>query len=348
MIGFKATYFDGKTSRPQPVVILFDGFSLSIAGDEPLTRLVVPMSECEIIPPLGRSLRVIRLPDGGLCETDDFPAVEELERQKGANRGFRLIHLLESNWKSVIGSVICLCLFVWAVMMYGVPLLAGRVAASVPPDLMNTMSRETLKVLDGRFLEPSKLPKEKAARVNALFQSITRETGGEGRYQLQLRKSSRFGPNAFALPSGTILVTDELVALSKSDRELGGILVHEMAHVKKRHAMRQILQSTGLIVLISAFMGDITSISSLAATLPVLLVESNYSREFEREADKEAALYLTRKGWGTKPYQEVLGRLAKDRGEYPGLTAFSTHPRTRERIEDLKKLERSMGSNPSQ
>ncbi len=346
MIEFGATYFDGKSSMPHPVTISSDGFSLSVAGDDLVIRLVVPLRDCTIVPPLGSGPRVIRLSDGGLCETHNFVAVETLERQKGANKGFRLVHFLESNWKAAAGCVLCLCLFVWVVLTYGVPLLAARAANSVPQEYLNGLSRETLKALDGRFLEPSGLPVEKTSAVNVVFRRVAREMGGGNQYQLQFRKSSQLGPNAFALPSGIIVVTDELVALSKSDAELAGILAHEIAHVKKRHATRQILQSAGLFVLVSAFLGDIASVSSLAATLPVLLAESGYSREFEREADKEAGFDLMRKGWGKKPYTEILGRNTKGRDEYPALTALSSHPRTKERTEDLEKLDQSMSVGP--
>ncbi|MBA4417025.1 MAG: hypothetical protein C0392_03800 [Syntrophus sp. (in: bacteria)] len=342
MIEFSATYFDGKSSRPHPVTVSFDGMTLRIAGEDLLTWLSVPLRDCTIDPPLGQALRVIRLPDGGLFETGNMPAFKEMERQRGVNKGLRCVHFLESNWKTVVGCMICLVVFAGVFLMYGIPFLAARAANSIPTDLMETMSRETLKVLDSRFLKPSQLPREKADRVRLLFQRVAKEVDRNGHYRLEFRKGGLLGPNAFALPSGIILVTDELVLLSRNDPGISGIIAHEIAHIKKRHALRQILQGAGVFLLISAFTGDITSISTLAASLPILFVESGYSREFEREADRVAGRYLIQKGWGTKPYCDILEQLTKGQREYPQLTALSTHPRTKERIEDLKKLEKAM------
>ncbi len=47
------------------------------------------------------------------------------------------------------------------------------------------------------------------------------------------------GANAFALPSGIVVMTDELVELAKTDDELVAVLAHEIGHVRGRHALRQ-------------------------------------------------------------------------------------------------------------
>jgi Zn-dependent protease with chaperone function len=339
MIEFKATYFDGKSARPQPVVIRADKSFLLIEGERWPVRLEVSLSDCKIDPPLARAARTIRLPDGGLCETDDFSAIDALEHQTGLNSGLRLVKFLESRWKAVAGCLILLALFIVSFAIYGIPFLAKPLATLVPPGLVKTVSHEALNVLDRRFMESSQLAREKAQSINALFQKLSNEIDSKGNYRLEFRKSRLLGPNAFALPSGLILVTDELVALTQNDRELTGVLAHEIFHVKERHALQHMIQSTGLFLLISALVGDIASISSFAASLPTLLVESGYSRNFEREADREAGLYLIRKGWGTKPYQDMLQRLADSRSGYRGPSAISTHPDTLERIKRLQELE---------
>jgi len=339
MIEFQATYFDGKTSRSQPVTISFDGLSLKIRGEAWFTPQDVPLRNCTIDPPLGKGPRAIKLPDGALCETDDLSAVEEVGRRQRRHRGMRFVHLLESRWKSAVACLLLLLLSVAAFILYGVPLLAARAADSVPQDLMEKITRQTLGILDKQFLEPSELSQARMSEIDTLLKGIASEVDPRTRYQLGFRKGGPLGPNAFALPSGLILVTDELVALSCNDRELAGLLVHEITHVKRRHALRHILQSTGVFVLIATLAGDIVSITSLAASLPAVLIESGYSRKFEAEADREAGLYLIKKGWGTKPYRDLLGRLAKSHPEHPGMSLFSTHPRTAERIEKLRDLE---------
>ena len=138
------------------------------------------------------------------------------------------------------------------------------------------------------------------------------------------------------------MVTDELVAMVKDDRELIAILVHETAHVENRHGLRMLFQNVGVFMLISMLVGDVASITSMAATLPTILVESGYSRRFEKEADLAAGIYLVRKGWGTQPLQDILRRLAESQPQTPALEVMATHPDIRQRIRYLQDLEASL------
>ena len=110
--------------------------------------------------------------------------------------------------------------------------------------------------------------------------------------QVMFRKGGALGPNAFALPDGTIVFTDEMVRLAEHDDELSAVLAHEIGHVVRRHGMRTIIQDSLLGFLILAITGDITGSSELFIGLPVLLTEMAYSREFEREADQYALAYM--------------------------------------------------------
>jgi Zn-dependent protease with chaperone function len=343
MIEFQATYFDGKSSRAYPSKVYCDHVTVHVKGSEGLPDLTVPVDRCSIAPPLGSTRRSIALPDGGLIETEDFAAVDALERLTGGNRAMRKVHFLESRWTLAAICLIALILSFFAFTRYGVPIIARKVAYSIPARSMEQMSRDAIKVLDAGFLSASALPPWKRREVSALFGKVGREMAGMENYRIEFRRGRGMGANALALPSGTIVVTDELVKLARNDRELAGVFAHEMAHVKHRHSLRQVLQSAGVFFLLSAMMGDIASVSSTAASLPTLLVQTGYSREFEREADREAGLYSIRKGWGTGPYREMLGRLTKGAPATPQIPLLSTHPPLAERLKNLDELEKKAG-----
>ena len=340
MIKFSGTYFDGKSSRAHAVDVFSDEESLRIRSKDGLLELDIRLQDCVITPPLGKARRSIALPGGERCETDDLEAIAALEGRKGQNLGMRTVHYLESHWKTVAccigGLIFCISVFI----AYGIPFLAKMAAYSIPPSLTEKISEETLQVLDRRFLAPSELAPEKVERVQETFQKLDAEMTPDFPYRLELRKSPSLGPNAFALPSGYIVVTDELVKLAKDDSELVGVLVHEMAHVEERHGLRSVFQSTGVFLLVAAVVGDVASITSAAASLPTILAESGYSRKFEREADEAAGLYLIQKGWTTKPYRDILMRLSENRVRYPGQSVLSSHPETEERVKHLQDLER--------
>jgi Zn-dependent protease with chaperone function len=203
------------------------------------------------------------------------------------------------------------------------------------------LSRQTLAVLDTRFLEPSELGADRSAHLQNLFHGLVDRKRPPVNYRLEFRKSGRVGANAFALPSGLIVMTDELVGLAENDRELIGVLAHEIAHVENRHGLRVLFQNAGTLLLVSALAGDVASISAAGETLPMLLIESGYTRRFEKEADRAAGTYLIRMGWGTACLQNILARLAKTAPIHPAFALFSTHPDLEERIGYLKKMDRT-------
>lgn len=340
MIEFEGTYFDGKSSRPYPVSIFFDGRRIRIQGEDGYPDADVSFRECAISAPLGKTRRGFRLPDGALCETDDPDAMALIESYKGENIGMRFVHFLESGWTMAGTCLLALIFCVWLFMSYGIPFLAQKAARALPPALLEKVSDKTLESLDKRFFRPSELAPEKAEEIRGIFRSVSKEIGTGFDYRLVFRKSPMMGANAFALPSGKILMTDELIELAENDKELIGVMAHEMAHVENRHGLRSVIQNAGVFLLISALVGDVTSITSMAATLPTVLAESGYSRKFEREADEAAGLYLIRKGWSTKPYQDILIRLTKGEKHHRAISLISTHPETRERVALLQELEK--------
>ena len=104
------------------------------------------------------------------------------------------------------------------------------------------------------------------------------------------------------------------------------------------------LSAAGLIV--ATMTGDLTSITSLAATLPTVLVDASFSREFEREADDAAIAWMKSAGIAPRRYAEVLGRLQaqhnvrrseSDAEKHPVRNYLSTHPDTEERIRHILK-----------
>jgi predicted Zn-dependent protease len=130
-------------------------------------------------------------------------------------------------------------------------------------------------------------------------------------------------------------MTDELVELSRSDAELSGVLAHEMGHVNGRHALRHTLQSSGAALIMLALLGDVSTVTSLAAGVPTMLLELKYSRQFEWEADAYAARLMQAKGLPLSAFGDLLDRLDRSHHQQNDTSepAFlSTHPVTAERI----------------
>ena len=342
MSTYTGTYLDGRSSKPVQVGITLEGTTLRLQDCTAVSPdIVVPLQNCSATPPLGGTRRSLILPGGARCETRDAELLVLVDAHRSRAGSARIVNFLESDWKTALVCLLGLFLCLWGFVAVGIPFLAKMAAAAVPAAVTDRLSRQTLAVLDTRFLEPSELGADRSAHLQNLFHGLVDRKRPPVNYRLEFRKSGRVGANAFALPSGLIVMTDELVGLAENDRELIGVLAHEIAHIENRHGLRVLFQNAGTLLLVSALAGDVASISAAGETLPMLLIESGYTRRFEKEADRAAGTYLIRMGWGTASLQNILARLAKTAPIHPAFALFSTHPDLEERIGYLKKMDRT-------
>lgn len=334
----KGTYFDGKSAKAHDAVLCADETCVQVkdAKGRPFDDIDDLLPSMSVAPKLGSTRRVIRFEGGRQFETPDFDGVKNLEDRFGLNRAFTFVGFLEARWYAVLLCFAGLVAFVTLAVTWGLPQFAKIVAFKLPPTAMDKVSRDALALFDKRVFKPSDLSEIEKTKIRKVFLQLTRETGKDRAFSLQFRKSKTIGANAFALPSGVIIITDDLVKTSQDIRELKGVLVHEISHITHRHAVRSVIQNTGVVLLISLLAGDVSSITSLAASIPTLLLESGYSRRFEIEADAAVGLYFLNKGWPLKFYEDILIRIVKDPAQPGHSDIFSTHPDLKERIERLK------------
>jgi Zn-dependent protease with chaperone function len=343
MIEIGGYLYDGQTSHRQDALIWAyrDGSLFLHSGGEQ-TRFA--FSDILVSERIGHTPRRLTLPDGKFFETRDNAAVDELIRLFGTYGWQARVHRLETNLPLTAGLTVVAVMAAWLFLAYGLPWVARETAYALPAGLLDNLSEHTLELLDLHMLQPSKLEAGVQARYQLHYESMTAALQGQ-RFRLLFRAGGGvIGANAFALPSGTVVVTDELVHLAKQDAEVVGILAHELGHVVNRHSMRQILQGSLLTLGAVLLTGDP---SSIVALLPATLLELGYSREFEREADDYALAFLERSGFPTESYTTMLQRLEKEhskRRETEHSTHstthwsyyLSTHPPTPERIARLR------------
>jgi Zn-dependent protease with chaperone function len=339
---FAATYFDGRSAAACPVeVSVVPAGELLIRGSA--LELRYRLAEVRVAARVGNAPRSIYLPDGGKCETRDNDAVDRALAELRSSRGARWLHALESRLPLVAVALTATVLLVWASLEYGVPYAARKIAAALPHALDEQLGQGALEGLDGLVLEPTRVEPHVRQRLRAAFAGLVRTAQPAAEVRLKFRASPALGPNALALPSGIVVVTDELVALAASEQELLAVLAHELGHIEHRHAVRGALQSTITPVLLAIVTGDLASLTALSATLPTFLLQLRHSRAFEREADDYAGALLDRAGVPREHFAAILMRLSAAVGDDPddGLARyFSTHPGLKERVERLQAGER--------
>ncbi|MCC5807944.1 MAG: M48 family metallopeptidase [Opitutales bacterium] len=341
-----AKYFDGRSPVAQAAVVRLDSargvagiFAAAESGepaDPPLAE--VRVDALYLDPPVGAGPWVMRLPDGAVCECPQevYTALAR-ERTPGTLARF-------SRWAESSGRVAVVCFLLSVVLVvvffrYGIPLMAENAARGMPAEIETMVARESMRALDRTFLSPSALAPERKEALRDGFDAFAARKPATPTYRIEFRRS-RIGPNAFALPAGLIVITDELVELAETDAEVYAVAAHELGHVHHNHGMRSALQAAGHFIVITVFLGDVSSVLSVAAALPSVLIETGHSRRFELEADTFAAEFGMATGLGVAPLVSILESLTDAYGgEGKHLSWISTHPPTAERVELLRAIE---------
>lgn len=329
-----AQYFDGMTAAVQVVTLTLDGEWLKMRGE--VMAHEWPLREIKVSERLGDTPRRIELPDGGHCEVTDHAALDVLLQQGGYRNGW-LDGMQHSMRWALISAVLIIVSFV-AAYRYLLPWGAEVVAHSIPPNMLQKMGASSLQTLDKLMLEPSKLDAKRQQALRAAYAKLAALPDAKLAYHIEFRSAPQIGPNAFALPDGNIIMLDELVALTKNDDEVLAVLAHERGHVEQRHALRMVLQSSAVGLVMTWYMGDV---SSLLATIPAMMVQASYSRDMEREADEYAARTLQLNAKSPCLLPDILRKLeaahakrqaeAVNNKEGSVMDYLASHPATQER-----------------
>lgn len=332
MNDWPAILYDGETSRRIPVRLRRVDDLLVITT--PDSERQVSLAELQLAPRIPGLPLQLRLPDGPVCELEPQAELDTLLGDLPGYRRAGLVAALESHWRYILPALALALLVLFGVVRYGIPLLAEQVAARLPPALESHMGDQALEVFDRWMVGPSQLPEARQAELRAEFARLA-ETSGAPAVTVLFRDGRGVGANAFALPGGTILFTDQMVGLAEDDTELLGVFAHELGHVVHHHALRLLLQDSATALLLILLTGDVGSASSLAAGLPTLLVRTRFSRDFEREADDHARRLMETAGMDPAHLANLLERMVgPEDAALPGF--LSTHPTTAERLARLR------------
>ena len=359
----RARWFDGRSSRPQNVLVTLHAapngpelhlHPLASPATEPLTFTAAQVGWPEAWS-AGRAPAtvVIDLFDQGSLEIDQVAQWQSARAAAGGRTP--LAERMQTRWPVFLGVAVLAVVALGAFYRWGTPWAATQVTRQVPLDWETSLTDRALHDLDEGVLKPSKLPAARQAALRERFDALAREIDpGMRRYpayapKLKLLFRSNFPPNAFAMPGGTIVMTDALVEMAEKqglgDDALIGVLAHEIGHVMHRHTTRMVVEQGVLNVGLGLALGDV---SVLLSTGGSLLTGLAYRRNHETEADCFGAALMRKSRLPTVPMADLLlameaglGDKAKKPGAAPadssGWTSLlSSHPATGERARRLK------------
>ncbi len=325
MTSVTASYFDGKTSRPHSVKLSVDAGIAAITGDAERT---CPITELRVSERTRNGRRKVTFPDDAYLEISDESAFDTLLAETGY-RDSAVVRMQQSWRKALAGLLATIAILVLG-YIYALPLASEIIARALPDSVERSISKGALEFLDQRILAPSQLPQARRELIRQRFQRMVPPREGAPAYEIVFRKSE-IGPNAFALPSGQIIMTDELVKLMDNDEQILGVLAHELGHLHEHHLMRRIVQSSAVGAVVTVIFGDV---SAIIANIPTLMLDMKYSRDAEREADDYAIAMMKANG---VPLSQLAGGFEKLRAQQGDVSPYlSSHPSTAERIAHIQ------------
>ncbi|MEM9184672.1 MAG: M48 family metallopeptidase [Pseudomonadota bacterium] len=328
-------YFDGKSALRHPAELELAGNEVRLKRDAEVRSF--PSAELLVSPRTGAQSRLLTLPDGGQFQCDDADALDRLPQ---VSPGEGIVAWLEQRWGVALGCVVLVALVLFAGHRFGLPAAAESIALRIPIESEQNLGEQVLDSMhEFGWLLPSQIDVQRQEKIRARFNQFRRGQTYEAYLDLQFRASGAIGPNAFALPGGTVVITDDLVRLAETDEEVLAILAHEIGHIERRHVMRTLIQNSLVAVAATAVTADAATLTAAVAGLPVVLLQSEYSREFEEEADEYSFALLQEHGISPDAFADIMERLQL---RYPDsestlLNFLSTHPQTESRISNARR-----------
>lgn len=321
---------------------------MQVEGEQAVRKVVhVKLSDR-----LGNVPRKLSFDDGSVFEA---PAEADIDGLMGTHDSFfSRLSRLEASWKFVAFAFVASLIALVGIYRYGIPLVANGAAAVTPSVVLETMDRGTRETVDRVFFDKSELEDARRGEIQGMFDELAGLSGQTSpSLKLLFRDGGRLGANAFALPGGTIVLTDQLVEKAESDDEIAGVIAHEIGHVQGRHSLKQIYRVLGLFFMVGVIGGDSSQIIDDVVGQAAALQTLSYSRGFETDADRRSVELMVKAGRDPVAFVHLLERLGGDRGKKGSDGSanksgnktgwLATHPATEDRREAVEKLARELG-----
>lgn len=278
------------------------------------------INELKVSDRLGQIQRTIRLPDNAIFATHDNDSIDQLF--EGYNKKNRFLHKLESSLKAVLVGIVLIVITSYSFIRWGIPWAGETIAHALPHKTNELIAANTMDFLDKYFFDESQLDEKRREQIEAHFIAKLLpmdENSNEINYKLHFRywgDGEYSIPNALALPSGDIVLTDRFVELSQNQDEIDSVILHEMGHVVHRHSLEMLVEATLFSTAIMLATGDASGIADMGIGLGSILVSSHYSRNHETEADLYAFEKMLKAGIDPSAFASILSRMVADMEAY--------------------------------
>ena len=239
-----------------------------------------------------------------------------------------------------------LVLLLQQVQAQSLPELGDASGSLISPQTERKIGEQAMREIrqrDPHFLDDPEL----TGYINDVGRRIV-SASPEGRQDFEFFLVRDNTINAFAMPGGFVGVHTGLLLAAQTESELAGVLAHEIAHVTQHHIARLLGKQDQMSIptLAAIILGllaarsnpDLAQAVIVGAGAAGIQSQLNYTRDFEREADRIGFQFLQQAGFDASGMGTFFGRMQKATRLYennaPGY--LRTHPLTTERIADMQ------------
>lgn len=334
------------TPVPVTLVVLLTEVQATAANGDVLT---LPMATLEVTPGgFDGDFIFLRAPSAAFTiSTTDLSLLERMVELGGDAMAQRLQHVRKhrasaSFWRNVSMAVAGSLALVLVLLMFAVPWMLSHSIDLLPPSVDRSIG-DASDASQGEAMTDPRLVHLAEAIVARL-----REASPNSAHTYRVRVVQNDDVNAFALPGGSIVVWSGLIRHAENIDQIAGVLAHEMAHVERRHGLRNAAHSVGLMLgmrlMMAIFIGDVDGFTSLAADLSALALANDYNQDQESEADSDAVVRMHQAGLDPSALASFFRMMAREGiGEVPrALTWLSTHPDHGARVEAIEAQVRAL------
>jgi predicted Zn-dependent protease len=226
------------------------------------------------------------------------------------------------------------------------PELGDRAVAALSPAMERRIGEQAMRDIRQRDPHYNDDP-ELTEYINALGRRLV-AAAPDARLDFQFFMMQDNSINAFAMPGGFVGVHTGLLLAAQTESELAAVLSHEIAHVTQHHMARMLAQQqqfsiptiAALVVAVLASRGnsDVGQGIIAAAGAGTIQAQLDYSRDYEREADRVGFQILQNANFDVNAMASFFERLQKASRIYENNAPayMRTHPLTTERIADMQ------------
>ncbi len=228
----------------------------------------------------------------------------------------------------------------------GISALAKSLVPHTPESVAAFIDQQSLLTID-TLLEPSKLSEPQQDSLRQQWSAAFAQLGDKVRppRAILFRDAAELGANAFALPGGTLVMTDQLAELLKDNPDASlAVMLHELGHAQHRHGLQMMASSAGTAMVLALLFNDLEAVNEVILGGASGLLQAKFSREMETEADTFANQALLKLNKSPQAFIDAMTALAKAHDIKPEeasghwLEYLSSHPEIKARIDAAKSM----------